>query len=497
MSLLPILLVLAGSSVAAELRGEISAGIFPAHIFQASPYRSTSYYDLVYLSQVGQTLVEQNEVADIIPGIATSWEISADRRVYRFKIREGLVFHDGTALRLTDVIYSINQAMYSPGNAAHYYLSGVEGYEEGKRLMRCAGVRGLPDGRLEIRMKRPYTPLLRTLTSGAMVVGKAPDGKSSSAFVGTGPYRLVRQGEDAFLEAFDRYKGPYPPKVKKVRLVRDTDVLTGKTKLESAQRPDFLIMYLADQMGELDAREFRIVRKPAAITSGFYINQKSPNLRDKSARIELLAALDRALREARTRRSGYPLEDVYPRGMLGHRAERRSYKALASAMRAASGKPALTELTIGIFSPIANSNQDFARLFEKDTGVRVSFLQLTHNDLMQKLSDTKADVFFLRWKSVFLDPETNLTLFQFVSAFELNSRRDQFKALHDKATATVLDTERAEAYGQIADMVFEEALYLPFEQRDDFQAIRKTLRFSDFLYRHSPMFSELEIDDGG
>ena len=477
-------------------RGDVTAGIFPSNIYEVQPRRATSYYDLVYLSQVGQPLVDQNEVSEIIPGVAASWDISPDRKTYRFHIREGLSFHDGTPLELEDVVYSLNQTVYSSDSAAYYYLNVLQGYEEGRGTKSCAGIRALPGRIIELRLSRPYTPLLRSLTSGAMVIGKRPRGGKEEGFIGTGPYRLVRKGDEAVLEAFAQYRGPYPPKIKRIRLVADSEAMTGKKRLSPAAMPDFTVLYHEDEMGRLDPREFNIIRRPGMITSGFYLNQNSPNLRLKQDRIGLIRALAHVTATMPPGAPGAALEDVYPAGMLGHKAKRESFRALLGVSGAAAPSLGMKELTVGVFTPVQGGNEEFARRFLKETGVRVTFLQLTHQNMLEELSQLKADVFFLRWKSVFLDPETSLTPFQIVKTFELSPRSKRFATLRREATAGVLNAERADAYGKIADLIFQDALYFPVYQRDELQAVRKNITFSGSIYRYSPMFSELQLKHG-
>lgn len=455
-----------------------------------------TYYDLVFLSQVGQTLVEQNEIAEIIPGIASSWEVSPDMRVYRFKIRQGITFHDGTPLELEDILYSLNRTVYSPANLSYYSLNVIEGYEEGLKLKRCPGIRGLPDDRVEIRLTRPYAPFLRILTSSGLAIQKKAAAEKTGTFMGTGPYRLVRQGEEFILEAFLGYVGPYPPKIKRVKLVSDTGVLTGQRKLSSSSIPDYVVGYREDQLGPLSPNDYRIVRKPGTSLSGFYLNHESPRLRSREERLRLIGVLQKVLRKVALPATGTLADDVYPLGMLGHQSGRPSYKALLKEAGAVRGALGTKELIVGVFSPVIGGNAEFARIFEEETGTRVTFRQLTHQDLLRQMNDLDADVFYLRWKSPFLDPETSLTPFGFLRAFEHAPRQARFNSLRREATGSVLNEERARKYGEIADLIFSEALYFPVFQWDDVQALRTNLVSSGAVYRYSPMLSEVDIKDG-
>lgn len=477
---------------AAAAERVVSAGIFPDDVYLARPNRSRTYQDIVFLTQVGQALVEQNEVAEIIPGVAKSWEISPDRKVYRFRIRPGLKFHDGSSLRVDDIVYSLNQAIYSPDNASYYFLGVLKGYEKGRASKSCPGIRAIGRDIVEISLERPFTPLLLALSSGAMVIGKKPAPGDSGAFVGTGPYRVVREGAATSLEAFPHYIGAYPPRIKRVQLVTDTDAMMGAKRLALEQLPDFFFIYLESVFGPLDDKEFRQDRRPGMLVSGFWINQNSPKLSSRDARVRLVKALAQGAEGTAGPLPGRALADVYPVGMLGHAASRASYRKLMTDAKALNA-PAFEELRVGVFAPMPEGNDAFARRFETVTGMRVSFIQMNHQRLLDDLRETEADVIFLIWKSTFLDPETNLTPFDFVQSFVRSPRKARFESLRQKATTAVLGSERAGIYGEIADLIFEEALFFPISQIDEIQALRPKLKFSGALYRYSPMLSELEL----
>ncbi|CAM9893036.1 unnamed protein product, partial [Chrysoparadoxa australica] len=53
-------------------------------------------------------LVETDADGKAIPDLAESWEASADAKTWRFKIRQGVEFHDGRTLTARDAANSIN-----------------------------------------------------------------------------------------------------------------------------------------------------------------------------------------------------------------------------------------------------------------------------------------------------------------------------------------------------------------------------------------------------
>jgi peptide/nickel transport system substrate-binding protein len=60
--------------------------------------------------QIYDTLVGRGPMLEKEPGLATSWKM-LDAKTWEFKLRPGVLFHDGTPLTAEDVVFSIKRAM--------------------------------------------------------------------------------------------------------------------------------------------------------------------------------------------------------------------------------------------------------------------------------------------------------------------------------------------------------------------------------------------------
>ena len=94
------------------------------------------------------------------PGVAASWEVSLDRRIYTFHLREGIRWSDGKSLRAGDFVASWRRTL-DPGTASaySYQLFVVDGAEEfasapGKDFSKV-GVAAPDDSTLVVRLRRP------------------------------------------------------------------------------------------------------------------------------------------------------------------------------------------------------------------------------------------------------------------------------------------------------------------------------------------------------
>jgi peptide/nickel transport system substrate-binding protein len=69
--------------------------------------------------QIYEKLVSRDRTLAIVPGLATSWQQTAPL-VWRFKLRPGVKFHDGTPLTVDDVVFSVLRAQLPTANIAVY-----------------------------------------------------------------------------------------------------------------------------------------------------------------------------------------------------------------------------------------------------------------------------------------------------------------------------------------------------------------------------------------
>ncbi len=66
--------------------------------------------DFVVYSNIFEGLTRFESDGSVIAGLAESWAISEDGTEYTFKLRDGVTFHDGTAMDAEDVKFSLDRA---------------------------------------------------------------------------------------------------------------------------------------------------------------------------------------------------------------------------------------------------------------------------------------------------------------------------------------------------------------------------------------------------
>lgn len=128
----------------------------------------------------GDTLVESHsETGAAMPGLAESWSPSADAKVWTFKIRQGVTFHDGKPLTVADVVATLKRHSDETSQSGALGLLGsIERIEEKGGELVITSAEGNAD-----------LPLL--LTDYHLQIQPNGGLDDPNAAIGTGPYRLT------------------------------------------------------------------------------------------------------------------------------------------------------------------------------------------------------------------------------------------------------------------------------------------------------------------
>lgn len=155
------------------------------------------------------------------PGLANDWTVSDDQLTYEFSLREGVTFHDGSALTSADVKYTYER-MADPETGAimGFVMDPIESIETPD------------DTTVIINLGQVFQPFLRQLAfSGTSIVPEGSGPQLGDKPVGTGPFSFDyrQQGNEAQLQAFDDYwaEGPFIDTVKEVTVTDPDSRLTG------------------------------------------------------------------------------------------------------------------------------------------------------------------------------------------------------------------------------------------------------------------------------
>ena len=167
------------------------------------PHTISSHASLRVMAQVYNQLVDVDENLNVIPELATSWEISEDNLTYTFHLADGVYFHSGRKMTAEDVKYSyeriLNPDLGALGNSASY-AGGVDTIEVVDELT------------VKMTLKAVNVAFLSSQSSSyCSIVDKdvveANEGSLLRADGGTGPYTLGEWVPDnhVTVNAYDKY----------------------------------------------------------------------------------------------------------------------------------------------------------------------------------------------------------------------------------------------------------------------------------------------------
>ncbi|HQZ45649.1 MAG TPA: ABC transporter substrate-binding protein [Usitatibacteraceae bacterium] len=170
------------------------------HFFAAFPTGSSHEYLYDKLSVLDEKL-------RVTPSLAQSWKL-VDDLTWEFRLRKGVVFHDGSPFTADDVMFTIERVPNVP-NSPNSFSQFTRGIER---------VTKVDDHTIVIRTKAPNPMLPNDLANVWIISATAAKGASTADFnsgkaaIGTGPYRLVEwvNGERLVVERNERYWGPKP-----------------------------------------------------------------------------------------------------------------------------------------------------------------------------------------------------------------------------------------------------------------------------------------------
>jgi peptide/nickel transport system substrate-binding protein len=233
--------------------------------------------------QIIEPLMNADDTGRPLPGLAERWTVSDDGLEWRFFLRAGVRFHDGSILTAEHAAWVLQRARTAPGALALAPVSAIS--SEGEAVV--------------IRLSLPFIglPALLANSTTSIMARSAyeANGDGVIAVVGTGPYRMAAFEPPLRMELtyFDGWRGT-PPEVKAIHYQSVSRIETRTLMAQSRQ---------ADLVYQLDApAALRILSDPAnqvvdAImprTLILNLNAGVPGLDDLRVRKAISFAIDRA-----------------------------------------------------------------------------------------------------------------------------------------------------------------------------------------------------------
>lgn len=466
--------------------------------------------------QVYNTLIETDDNLNMVPSLAKSWEVAADRKVYIFHLRNDVFFHDndafpggkGRKLTAYDVEYSFKRLIdKNTASSGAWIFNG--------RVDSADGFRALNDTLFRLTLARPFNPILGLLSMQyCSVVPKEVVEKYGKDFrshaCGTGPFKFIawEEGQAMVLVKNERY-------FEKDSAGRSLPYLDGlKISFYDSKATEFLLF----QQGELDfindidpSFKDEVISKKGELKKqwqgkivlakhpylnieylGMVVDSTNPLVKDsplrfKKVRQAINYGFDRKKMMLYLRNSiGIPAESGFvPQGLPSFSAtEVKGYhydpvKARQLMAEAGYGEgkafPVIKLLTIPIYSDLAS----FIAKELEDIGVPVQVEVVQKSLLLEQTAKSQALFFRGSWIADYPDAENYLSVFYSKNPAPPNYTRYKnpvFDQLYERSLTEENDSVKMKLYRQMDQLMISDAPVVPLWYDEVFRLVNPRIK---------------------
>lgn len=432
-----------------------------------------------------------------MPALAASWSITEGGSVYRFHLKSGVTWTDGTELEAQQFVDSWERLL-SPSirssNAYHLFdIENAQAYHEGKVTdFAKVGARAIDKLTIEVRLRR-QTPYFLHLVASASTYPVRKDliekygdqWTEPQNLVTLGPYRIVEwvQGGHVSLQAFPAYHGPQP-EISNVICRLIGEPLTAYAfyrngALDILPR-DLPPSFIKQLQSSPDYRS-----GPKLQVSYLLFNTNRAPFRSAANRRAFIRALNRQQLASFFQGTQTPTSAWIPPGLLGFNenvgvpTEGRESSALASANLEIyySGNDTWNLVFQEVQRQLEERLKVQAKLTQFDSAVFGDFLGILTSSRKSR-PETFPHILHLGWVADYPDSHSFMNVF--TSTSESNYGRwsnAQYDQLVESAVSTADENVRADLYLQAQKILLEEeAVLMPLFFTSHRAMVRPNLR---------------------
>lgn len=258
-----------------------------------NPVLSTSRYDRIVAAYLFTPLIQLD--SNLLPaaGLAESWTMSADGRLYTFQLNPKATFSDGRPVRASDVVFTLRKIV-EPEVEAQMVAAGFD-------LLDLTRTRAVGDHTVEVGFREALSSQLLQFNNVLVLPEQVySQGDFRTAFtekaVGSGPYRLLRwvPGKEVVVQRRQDYWGQNPwidTVVFRVILNNATAWNAARTG-ELDETPLQSDLWLREQKNPTLGRRLHFLRFYGLAYNYIAWNARNPLFSDKRVRRALGMCLD-------------------------------------------------------------------------------------------------------------------------------------------------------------------------------------------------------------
>lgn len=262
--------------------GSVVVGILQ-DLDSLDPHKAVAAGTKEVLFNIFEGLVKPDKEGNLVPALASDYEISSDGLVYTFTLKEGIKFHDGETVTAQDVEYSIKRCagLLDEKDSSVVVDTALSNIKE---------VNVKDDKTVEIILKEGNTELLGYLTTPIIPKDYKEQGAKP---VGTGPFRFVSYTplESLVVEKNPDYYEEGKPYLDKVtfKIIANADAALMDIQAGTID----IFPYLTDSQAKQMSGNMNILEGNMNLIQGLFLNNKVRPFDDIKVRQALNYGIDK------------------------------------------------------------------------------------------------------------------------------------------------------------------------------------------------------------
>jgi peptide/nickel transport system substrate-binding protein len=397
-------------------------------IVSLDPAQAYEFTSGEVVANIYNKLVEYNptQIETVVPGLAESWKISDDGKTITFKLKSGVKFASGNAVRPEDVVFSLRRVIVLK-KAPAFILAQFGWTADNIDQM----VKKVSDSEVSVSIAENFAPsfVLNALAArpGSIVDEKeamknAKDNDLGNAWLsrnsaGSGPFalRVWRAGESLVLDANKNHAGG-PPKMNQIVFNHVAEASTQRLMVESGDA-DIARNLGPDQIAAVkDKAGIKVETYPQAALHFFSFNLKHDKLKNPALWEAMRYLIDYdGIANTLLRGQMKVHQTFWPSGFPGA-VEDKPYKLDVAKAKDILAKANIQNLSVDMdmissapFTDIAQSMQ--ATMAQ--AGIKVNLQPGTSAQVITKYRARQHEMMLLYWGPDFMDPHSNAKAFAY------------------------------------------------------------------------------------
>jgi oligopeptide transport system substrate-binding protein len=444
---------------------------------------ATNGYVAVMMMYSG--LVRAAKNLSVLPDQATSWDISADNKVYTFHLRHDITFSDGTPVTAQTYVYTWTRALLPAVNSpiATFFEGNIVGASDvnSGKTKTLAGVRALDDYTLQVTLTQPTPYFLEELINplffplNQKVIDKYGQKKwmlqAAGNPVGTGPFMLKSWTHNVrvVLVPNPHYYGP-KTKLTEVDMPLVSDPSTAYKSYRAGQYDFIWDMTPEDQQTAESTRGF--IRNPLLQTDLLFFLTTKPPFDNVAVRQAFAYATDKStLAQAIFKGAVTPAPTIIPPGMPGYQPDypglqhdaARAKQLFQSVYPNAASAPTIT-FTYPTSQVPTQEAAALQQMWQNALGIQVKLQGMELSSYVNLLIKHQIQLGFMSWTADFPDPYDWMTLILHSGSASNNGNwsNPTFDQLVTKAD-TLKGDARIALYNQAEQIAITQVALLPLD----------------------------------